>query len=166
MLIKEETGVEPAISLNLVQPGLGEAYNQLIQELPIMNGEKVLILDRGTSEATRGIMARNQDGHLSVLLGLTENEEDEEEMSGWTTADNLSFLYSPLTDLPIPDASLDRVVGVYSATLFEFKKVIIKEVCRVLKSGGVFNVLYFDQKEKVNSYYFEIKKEDYIKNQG
>jgi len=57
-------------------------------------------------------------------------------------------------------------VGVYSATLFKFKKVIIKEVCRVLKSGGIFNVLYFDQKEKVNAYYFEIKKDDYLKSQG
>jgi len=165
MLIKEESGVESAISLNLVQPGLGQAYNQLIQELPIMNGEKVLTLDRGTDEATRGIVARNRDGHLYVLLGLTDNEEEDEEMSGWSIADNLSFLYSPLTNLPIPDAFLDRVVGVYSATLFKFKKVIIKEVCRVLKSGGIFNVLYFDQKEKVNAYYFEIKKEDYLKSQ-
>ena len=166
MLIKEKSEVEPAISLNLTQPGLGEAYNQLIQELPIMNGEKVLTLDRGTNEATKGIMARNQDGHLYVLLGLTDNEEEDEEMNGWTIADNLSFLYSPLTNLPIPDTFLDRVVCVYSATLFKFKKAIIQEVCRVLKAGGIFNVLYFDQKEKINAYYFEIKKEDCIKSQG
>ena len=164
MVIREESEIECNVSSNLDQPGLERAYNQLIQELPIINGEKVLTLDRGTFEATEGIMARNQDGHLYVVLGEIENEKGQ--MNGWSADCNLTFLYSPLTELPIPDAFLDRVVGIYSTTLFKFKKAIVKEVCRILKSGGVFNLLYFDQKEKVNAYYFEIKKEDYITSQG
>lgn len=164
MVIREESEMEFTVSSNLDQSGLEGAYNQIIQEIPIVNGEKILTLDRGTIEATKGIMARNQDGHLYVVLGEIENEKDQ--MNGWMTDSNLTFLYSPPTELPIPDAFLDRVVGIYSSTLFKLKKDIIKEVCRILKSGGVFNLLYFDQKEKVNPYYFEIKKEDYVRSQG
>lgn len=162
MMLPNESGVESTRVLDLDQSGLGKAYNQLIEEVPIVNGEKVLTLYRGTWEATRGIIKRNRDGHLYMILGVVENEDDQ--VNGWSADGNLTFIYSRLTDLPIPDASLDRVVGVYSADFFKFKEEIVKEVCRVLKPGGVFNILYFDQKDEVNGYYFEIKKENYIMN--
>lgn len=161
MLAQETSNVDLALKLDWTQPGLSAAYTQIIQELTIVNGEKVLILYRGTDETIIELMKKNQDGHLYAVLG-GENEEDQ--LNGWSTS-NLTFIYSQLTNLPIPDKHLDRVLVVYSATLFEFKEDIIKEICRILKPGGVFDVLYFDIKEKINGYYFEIKKEDYLRNQ-
>jgi len=159
MPFQEESQAESAQLLNLDQSRLEDAYNQLIMELPIVDGQKVLTLCRGTQESAQGIIERNPKGHLYVVLG--PSDKDEKQMAGWTQSRNLTFLYSRLTELPLPDIFLDRVVIVYSAVLFKFKQAIVKEVCRVLKPGGIFYVLYFNVNEIDNACYFEIKKDYY-----
>jgi len=146
-------------SLTLDQTRLEDAYNHLIMELPIADGLKVLTLCRGTLESVRGITERNPNGHLYVVLG--PGDKDEKPLEGWTQSRNLTFLYSRLTELALPDAFLDRVIIVYSSVLFKFKQAIVKEVCRVLKPGGIFYVLYFNVNEIANACYFEIKKDYY-----
>jgi len=159
MSLNEESQAESVPFPNLDQTRLVDAYNQLITELPIVDEQKVLSLCRGTWESARRIMERNPNGHLYVVLG--PGDEDEKQIAGWTQSRNLTFLYSHLTELPLPDAFLDRVIIVYSAILFKFKQAIVKEVCRVLKPGGIFYVLYFNVNEIANACYFEVKKDYY-----
>ncbi len=159
MSLQEESQAESAQLLDLDQTRLEDTYNQLIMELPIVDGQKVLTLCRGTRQSAQGIIKRNPNGHLYVVLG--PSDKDGKQMAGWTQSCNLTFLYSRLTELPLPDIFLDRVVIVYSDILFKFKQAIVKEVCRVLKPGGVFYVLYFNVNEIAEACYFEIKKDYY-----
>ncbi|MEW5801933.1 MAG: methyltransferase domain-containing protein [bacterium] len=159
MPLQEKSRAESPLLSNVDQSRLEESYNQLIRELSIFDGQKVLTLCRGTWESAQDIVKRNPNGQLYVVVGPGDREG--RQISGWTQSRNMTFLYSRLTELPLPDAFLDRVIVIYSAILFKFKQAIVKEVCRVLKPGGIFYVLYFDVKEINNACYFEIRKDYY-----
>ncbi|MCL6584588.1 MAG: methyltransferase domain-containing protein [bacterium] len=144
---------------------LEEAYNRLIKEMPIVDGQRVLSLCRGTWDSIRHIIERNRNGHLYVVLGpdvLVAGKRESKRLAGLRQDGNLTFLCCPMTKLPLPDAFFDRVVAVYSPVLFQCKQAIVKEVCRVLKPGGIFSVLYFEVKELANAHCFEIRKDYYL----
>ncbi|MEW6378891.1 MAG: class I SAM-dependent methyltransferase [bacterium] len=160
MSLSEESHMDNVLLSDLDKSKLEEAYNQLMRQIPIVDGQRVLTLCRGTREAAQGMVERNEKGHLYVILG-SPDERENEKAAGWTQRHNLTFLYARLTELPMPDAFFDRVVIAYSPVIFQCKQAIVKEVCRVLKPGGIFYVLYFDLKEIANACYFEIRKDYY-----
>ena len=64
--------------------------------------------------------------------------------------DRVSFLVADAGQIPVPDASMDRVLCFSAWPHFPDPDAVIKELLRLLKPGGRLHVWHVDSREKIN----------------
>jgi ubiquinone/menaquinone biosynthesis C-methylase UbiE len=64
--------------------------------------------------------------------------------------DRVSFLVADAGKIPVPDASMDRVLCFSAWPHFPDPDAVIKELLRLLKPGGRLHVWHVDSREKIN----------------
>lgn len=64
--------------------------------------------------------------------------------------DRVEFLVADAARIPVPDASVDRVVCFSAWPHFPDPQAVIRELLRVLKPGGRLHVWHADSREKIN----------------
>jgi ubiquinone/menaquinone biosynthesis C-methylase UbiE len=62
----------------------------------------------------------------------------------------VNFLTADARSIPVPDASIDRVICFSAWPHFPDPEPVIKELLRVLKPGGRLHIWHVDSREKIN----------------
>jgi ubiquinone/menaquinone biosynthesis C-methylase UbiE len=115
--------------------GHGDVAEQMIHEMDLQPGDRVLDLGCGIGWATRMIAAR-------LTQGSAAGVDISDEMISRAQADptnphNISFVNAPATALPFEDSFFDKVFSVESLYYYPDIPAALKEVSRVMKPGGL-----------------------------
>jgi len=127
----------------------------VLENCPIKKGDRVLDLGIGTGRFSKLLIKKG-----AVIDGVDISEEMIKKAKGKLAGNQVSFNITDIgKKLPYPDDVFDCVVCVRVLKYIPEWKNTVKEVARVLKSGGVFIL------EITNLYsvaYFGLKKSNYF----
>ena len=119
-----------------------------LKRFEVGGGENVLDVGCGTGNLTRKILERLNDAGRVTAVDVSDHMV---ELAREKNRDSrASFLVADVTDLPLEDAGLDRVICFSMWPHVSEPEAALNELNRVLKPGGKLHVWHIDSKETIN----------------
>jgi len=119
----------------------GEVGQRTIQRLSLSNGATVL--DVGCGSGASAIPAATAVGINGKVIGIDLAEkllERAKNKAMQQQLENVEFRFADMTNLGFPDAHFDAVVSVFSIFFVPDMQMLVRELWRMVKPGGVLAI--------------------------
>ena len=122
-----------------------------LARMPVESGETVLDLGTGSGYALRALRETRQIGRG---IGLDGSAEMVRNARGYADDDRLEFVHGDFHRLPLAEDSVDHVWSMEAFYYAEEPLAVLRELSRVLKSGGTFYcaVNVFEESESTHEW--------------
>lgn len=122
-----------------------------LARLPVESGETVLDLGTGSGYALRALRETRRIGRG---VGLDGSPEMVRNARAYTDDERLDFVHGDFHRLPLADDSVDRVWSMEAFYYAREPVAVLKEISRVLRSGGTFfcAVNFFEESESTHEW--------------
>jgi ubiquinone/menaquinone biosynthesis C-methylase UbiE len=119
-----------------VSPEAGETGGRALEGARLGSGDDVLVLGDGLAQLALGANARVGDGWVDAVDPDVARVEAVLEAATAAGAAGIAYLVGDVDALPLPDSSVDAVVGVSRAGEPAGAAARARELRRVLRPGG------------------------------
>jgi ubiquinone/menaquinone biosynthesis C-methylase UbiE len=128
-----------------------EAFERLFSLLPLKPGDRVL--DAGCGSGVLVPMLLERITSTGILYELDYADKMIETNRNMHNEDNIVFVVSEVTEVPLDNQSCDVVLCFSCFPHFQDKEKTMAVLSRVLKSGGMFAIAHFDSSEELNKHH-------------
>jgi ubiquinone/menaquinone biosynthesis C-methylase UbiE len=139
-----------AASWDAAQEGRRPSPALLAGSLGLRPGDHVLEIGAGTGWLAPAVAGRIAPGRL-YLLDISPRMLAQAAVRPLDGP--LVILVAEASDIPLPDAWIDRVLMVNTFSLFTDHRPVLSEIARILRPGGSLDLISFATREEVNSHH-------------
>jgi ubiquinone/menaquinone biosynthesis C-methylase UbiE len=133
----------------VAKPDFLERLRRAFDELGVQPGETVLDLGCGTGNLTQLLLARVSEAGRVIAVDFSPRMIALAEEKIGADA-RLTLVLADAGDLPLPDASVDRVVCFSAWPHFPDGAAVAAQLARILRPGGMLHVLHVASRQTIN----------------